>query len=695
MFLSSSCYVFADPIGRPDSGITGYVEIAARLLRQQGIDVSIVTREPRETIEAYRNRLAEQVVRMRAVGKQPVVEAPETDAATAAITCGMAQLHIRLHCSRQLGAFVQGQAVCQRSLRAEQKEIRRADIVSAPSQSAIAASRILFDVGQSIHCYPNPPPEWSAGPDAPISERRHVLFVGRFHALKGAYWVLELARRLPDTIFVMVVPDRTAIPNIANLPNIRIADGMVWDKVTTFRNASAVIIPSIYETASMVGIEAIAAGVPVLAWSHLGIAEYAPTSVVARIRPFDIDAFADAISKIANRSRQTASGDDVLARIRQSYLEGVRNSLTKRQSTTMPEQLNEISANDIRATIIQARQAMPWSTTNMPRWRRKLRKLRRTPALFFRDSALGRILLPDRNEKGVASDPEQRGVTVREVDTTSLLFTEISDQGRIRFRSPPSKPEGLISVFLYPSESEELTKPILEGFGSFDDFRYIRPPMLQVGKFNSSVGSHNASSIVNRIDLANKEAISSVDNIILLNPPSSLVTALRSCGTRQRILVVITDEAAAIPDPWHTDVLIIVGEHHPVAHASGWRRKIVVSELTHVPIGVRRAIQEGAPKQPNMFLPLIGFTGDRRAELLALDAGYHQGVIRIAAGLGHRGGSMVEITSAISKSIKELAVTESVYLRYRNLCDCLDDEAALQLFLSYSLYDGVMFDVRV
>ena len=269
-------YIFADPFSRPDSGVTSYIKNSVTVLKRNKINTCVVSRKPRETIEKYRDRFAKEVIIISETHENIFVEAPESDAATSKIPSGVADIHIRLHCSRQFGAFIQRENICIKSLELEQQEISRAQRVSAPSRSALIASSILFDLHKEICCYPNPSPTWAEDVyNMPKQTRTYVLFVGRFHFLKGTPWVLKLAKLLPEETFVIACPTSDLKYSRTAPSNLRFIDASNWSKFDVYAQAKLVIIPSIYETASMVGIEALTVGTPLIAWNHLGIAEYA------------------------------------------------------------------------------------------------------------------------------------------------------------------------------------------------------------------------------------------------------------------------------------------------------------------------------------------------------------------------------------------------------------------------------------
>lgn len=719
-------YVLSDPIGRKDSGITTYVRNAASLLKKSGFAVHVVSKLADESIEQYRTRLAEAVTAIRESGRRTVVEAPETDAATAAIPTGLAEIHIRLHCSRNLGSFIQGQPVNVASQAAEQAELDRAAWISSPSKSAVVASRTLFTFpDDSVCCYPNP------GPSAPSHERvvsslrDSVLFIGRLQPLKGIAWIPRIAQRLPEIPFIVAGPTGADARRIAEMPNVRIVDGISGSKAELFSFARVTIIPSLYETASMVGIESLMAGVPVVAWGHLGIAEYADSPMVTSIRPWCLPDFVDAIRK--NFDVENRPDCKNIPDISHLYLEGVKSTIAGVGGNFMPIVLGKNNRDLVKNSIYMLRENPMLQLQSEPRWRRKLRKLRRDPARFFRDSWIGRAVTPSVANANVAKSvpvlsgrdhPEpaaykddREATTSKEkrnhaeassaviemppvvTQAPSKLFCHIRRAGRIEFGAPPEKPQGLIVAFLSNPQDAHNASDILQALAQYEDFRYVQPPQLQIGTFEELVEA-NSLDLLDRIDLQNKKKISGIDHIVMLNPQPVLVEALRSCGTRQRTIVVIDKAETDPPSPWHTDVLIVVGENLPLAGSDEWRRKIVVQNVAQLPLGIRRAIQEGAPKSPDVLLPIFGFQGDYRHDFTSLDIRYHQGIINIPKDCRIADGIAANVCEQLSVQMQGMAVTESVYLRYRSLCDRASDHAIRARLLSYCLFDGVMFDVR-
>lgn len=487
---------------------------------------------------------------------------------------------------------------------------------------------------------------------------------------------------MPDMDFVAysAVPERQR----RQLPlNLRILEEPPDDKAALYARADAVIVPSVFETASMVALEALATGVTVVAWQHLGICEYAGYPSLHPVPAWDLDAF-DATVRRAIESGSPNEMDHhaaMTALITDRFMDGWRRSQTGEITDLMPVAIAP-SARPVVTRLSQGHiDGIMTDKSERSRWQRKLRKLRRDPVQFFKDSPMGRLLIRPGQARLVAPLPG--------TPAASRRFGSIPAQGRIRFEKPPSKPVGVICAFFYAQGDEARAQALLDSMKGFEDFRYLRAPLLQVGDFEKPQAA-SAVEIAERIDRENKQRISEVDHVILLDPPSSLVEGLRACGARQRLIVVLTQSSSELPDPWHTDVLITSGP----TPAKAYRRVIEVSAPTSLHIAIRRAVSEGAPKSPDMMLPMVGFSQTCREQLLAASAGPNHGIIQLRQPQPNRfprPSSMM--CTDLAARIGALAVKESIYLRYRNLCDRLDEPSARAWFLNFALFDGVMFDV--
>jgi glycosyltransferase involved in cell wall biosynthesis len=174
--------------------------------------------------------------------------------------------------------------------------IRDADCVSSPSRGALDEVRRYYGIELAeAEVVPNPvnlePPEQRWSYEA--SDKKTVLFVGRFDRLKGADLVLaafcKLAREIPRAELLLVGPEpgllvggrrftfdeyaRAELPSEL-LPRIRRLGQVALPRIAELRRSSFVtVVASRYETFSMTTVEALAFGSPLVGPDAGGVAE--------------------------------------------------------------------------------------------------------------------------------------------------------------------------------------------------------------------------------------------------------------------------------------------------------------------------------------------------------------------------------------------------------------------------------------
>jgi hypothetical protein len=151
-------YIFIDPIGRADSGISSYVNNAVLVLKNRGINSLIIIKTEQESMAEFRKRvvLYIQDVKENENYKDIIVEAPETAGSTINILQNQVKIHIRLHCSKNISNFISGQPLNKMYAAEEQIAIDKADYISAPSVSAFFVSKSILNLPAKVNCYPNP-----------------------------------------------------------------------------------------------------------------------------------------------------------------------------------------------------------------------------------------------------------------------------------------------------------------------------------------------------------------------------------------------------------------------------------------------------------------------------------------------------------------------------------------------------------
>ena len=706
-------YILVDPFNRKDSGVTTYTEYAIEQLEALGIRTKVIKKNPTETLEEFRVRLRDEVKTTRNI---LCIEAPESLSATRLVESN-APLHIRLHCSRSLGAVVQGMPFSTDDVKFEQIEIERSKFLSSPSWASYFASKELFKLKKTPNVFPNPA--------APIT-RPHttektydVTFVGRYQKLKGTAFLEELAKRLPDLSFAVVSPPLETTPAIDNLFFL---DGTSMSKEEIYALSSVVIIPSLFETSSMVAIEALTHGCHVVLWQHLGVAEYfSDLAELICVSPGDINKFSEAILRTHTLPKSVSNFNLITPTnlaFRNGLLEtikgGTQVSLTKKPEKHIEKYLKSLVKSQIK--IIMKKKQSPFV--------KKTKKLFLHPIDFFRDSTEAKYIrnkLQERRLKQLASlkvefkdhpiiaDKPAAPVTVIVNSPTvkaivdnaqpkqkkAILenyITSIGDEGRIEFKVRAAKPKGYGTAFLHHSSVEpELILPILDQLNTYDDFKYVNTERMQLGSFDISE-EQTPLSIINRIDAKNKGNLAEINFLIMLNAPANLCYALRYSGTEQRIILIKTEESVVV-DHEAVDVLITL---FPEDQAGDLSRLIRLESADDIPVAIRRALQEGFPRKKDMLLPVM--IGEKanfdRSEFFNFDSRYYQGILKIHP-VNHSGSTnMIDIYADLADATVGFALLESVYMRYRSQCELVEQGGSPLNLIKACLKDGVMIDVQ-
>ncbi|QUM77879.1 glycosyltransferase family 4 protein [Moritella sp. 24] len=108
------------------------------------------------------------------------------------------------------------------------------------------------------------------------NKRTHFLFVGRDDDNKRMYIVEELAKLNPNLNFICVCNT-----NKSNSENIKYVTGLSdYDLKRLYQNAISTLIPSKYESFSIVALESIASGTPVIISENVQIKSMLPNKIM-------------------------------------------------------------------------------------------------------------------------------------------------------------------------------------------------------------------------------------------------------------------------------------------------------------------------------------------------------------------------------------------------------------------------------
>jgi hypothetical protein len=277
--------------------------------------------------------------------------------------------------------------------------------------------------------------------------------------------------------------------------------------------------------------------------------------------------------------------------------------------------------------------------------------------------------------------------------TSRDYCTVIEETGRIEVRVSESKPAGYSTAFMHHEfEDESLVQKIIDDLNQFEDFKYVNSSRMKFGRFNVSE-AQSALSIVNRIDVKNKNSLSFLNFILLLNAPSNVCNALRYAGVEQKIILIKTRSDLSI-DPDSVDG--VISTNAVDVKNNKLRRVIKIETVDGISLAMRRILQEGFPKKRDMLLPLHirGVSAFDKADFVDFDERHHQGILKIRKTDYTNSKTMMDIYEKTSNSIVGIAVLESTYMRYRSLCEAVEAGHPATNLIEACLMDGGLFDVK-
>ncbi|HEY2294295.1 MAG TPA: glycosyltransferase family 4 protein [Thermoanaerobaculia bacterium] len=182
--------------------------------------------------------------------------------------------------------------------------VRAADVVLAPSAATAAELRRDYRVSE-VGVIPNVTGGLEIAPAGEVEGAPgYLLFVGRLRIRKGVEVLLEALREIPGAV-LRIAGDGEHRPALERAaaelgPAVTFLGNRDAAQVRTLlRGAAALVVPSIYEGMPLVVLEAMAAGVPVVASAVSGIPEVVVDGETGwLVPPEDPEALARALEEV-------------------------------------------------------------------------------------------------------------------------------------------------------------------------------------------------------------------------------------------------------------------------------------------------------------------------------------------------------------------------------------------------------------
>lgn len=371
-------YYLVNPLADRANGISTYVERAHEVLVKAGIEAHVLDcpvlplGEGRPDAEAF---ILDQV------GANDVVEVPDSRALffSACPDRRPPVLHVRLHGPIAYLEFVNRKPVNWARWNCESRLAESSPLVSSPTQVNVDRyidCGLMVERG-GVRVFPNPVPEIDF--DGSATRDIDVIFLGRLERLKGLDLFLEIVSQLPPGLNVVAagvgeeqLPPAVQARFAGTVQCVGVADPVL--KRALLRRAKVCVVPSRFESFSMVAAEAVAAGCHVVAWSGSGIGEAFPERLVSFVPPTDVhEAAATVLRHLERPSFDHAAALEFADQCNAAYVSAIK--------TLMRESAGRRFSSPRTPTVslfdeVQAQRAGS---------KRKWRKLVRDPGLFVRD----------------------------------------------------------------------------------------------------------------------------------------------------------------------------------------------------------------------------------------------------------------------------------------------------------------------
>ncbi len=279
-------YLIVNPYPEDAShGVHNYHLNLMAELDAKGVRYQMFSNNRRLAPERFRWEVKEFVERN--YGKDEVlIEAPEAKAATILLDNGY-DVHVRMHTPSAVAQRYDGAPVDQRLYAEEMLAIHKARYVSSPSYGLL--SELADELRrEDILVYKNPPVKVDINLDFPRAFDYDVIFMARFQPLKGIEFLEPILEKLPADFSVLLLGNNATKFRVSKRVSChvhQIEHIASQDRFDLVARSKVLIQLSKFENCSMVILEALACGTPVVAWDVGGNGEIAPPPVL-RLAPY-------------------------------------------------------------------------------------------------------------------------------------------------------------------------------------------------------------------------------------------------------------------------------------------------------------------------------------------------------------------------------------------------------------------------
>lgn len=288
-------YVIIDPINDKNKGITTYCDLLYKYIKSYGIDTFLYKKRKNQDITSFYKEVLTIFN-----GKDVLFEIPD---AFCYLFPDLSKAHIRLHGNQAVLQQKQGLKVDTERLRKEAIAINKSRYLSSPSLSNLNELKRLIKLKRNCLIYPNPIPTFT---ESTLDRDLEITFIGRFQHLKGINFLKKFEKKINKQIYIYT----PSIPFWDKFFYKVIPHGI--SKQIVLHRSQVIVIPSLFESFSMVKYEALSSGCKVVTWDSTPFSQDDESMGVYVAKSYLIDDFT---SKI-----EIAAKDSNLENYKKSYV---------------------------------------------------------------------------------------------------------------------------------------------------------------------------------------------------------------------------------------------------------------------------------------------------------------------------------------------------------------------------------------
>ena len=310
--------------GKFSNGVINYIKSVSAV---SDFSCEAIFKKEGESQNAFRSRLARSVI--YSYGEDVLIEAAESQASTLSVPMNY-NIHIRMHCPFYLYKKIIKEEPDEKRFSEEVRAMYKAKVVSSPSHGMLELLKDELDVDK-IHVFKNP----IDLNNVDLNDAKKdidVVFLLRFNRLKGSEYINPILRLIPERYNVYLVGKQEEKFHLDSRVRCRVTilDHVEGDeKYDILKRSKVSISLSKFENCSMVILESLGVGTPVVCWDVGGNSEIAPPSLLKAVDFEDIFMFAEKIiDTVSNYGKELYPSNDefskVIESINKDFVDGYR-----------------------------------------------------------------------------------------------------------------------------------------------------------------------------------------------------------------------------------------------------------------------------------------------------------------------------------------------------------------------------------